>query len=393
MIKNILQILVVVTAFGTAIASASTEIAESLKAIRAVGPEGQGNVAASAGWKKLAESNVASLLPILEAMDGANDYALNWMRAAVDAVAERELKAGGKLPLAELGKFLLETRHNPKARRLAFELIAKADATTADKLLAGMLNDPSLEIRRDAVQKVIGQANQFLESSNRTGAVLLYQQALNSSRDVKQIETITMKLKELDQPVDLLKLFGFLAEWKIVGPFDNTGNKGFEKVYPLEKNVSFTGEFDGKTGKVRWQDYTTKHKYGMVDMNQPYGKLKEVVAYAATEFYSEQAQSVELRLGGKNSWKAWLNGKLLFARDEYHADAEIDQYPMPVQLQAGRNLILIKVCQNEELKEWTEEWEFQLRVTDSLGTPILSARKPGSAEASNASFEKNKGNQ
>ena len=196
--KNILKILVVATVFGAAIASASPEIAESLKAIRAVGPEGQGNVAASTGWKKLAEGNVASLLPIFEAMDGANDYALNWMRAAVDAMADRELKAGGKLPLAELGKFLLETRHNPKARRLAFELIAKVDATTTDKLLAGMLNDPSLEIRRDAVQKVIGQANQFLESSNRTGAVLLYQQALNSSRDVKQIETITMKLKDLE---------------------------------------------------------------------------------------------------------------------------------------------------------------------------------------------------
>ena len=87
-----------------------------------------------------------------------------------------------------------------------------------------------------------------------------------------------------------------------------------------------------------------------------------------------------------------MNGKLLFERDEYHANAEIDQYPMPIQLQRGRNLILIKVCQNEELKEWTEEWEFQLRITDALGTPILSSRKPGSAAASNASLENKKGN-
>ena len=57
-------------------------------------------------------------------------------------------------------------------------------------------------------------------------------------------------------------------------------------------------------------------------------------------------------------------------RDEYHTMAEIDQYRMPAQLLAGRNVILVKVCQNEEIAEWTNEWEFQLRVTDSLGTPI-----------------------
>jgi hypothetical protein len=45
---------------------------------------------------------------------------------------------------------------------------------------------------------------------------------------------------------------------------------------------------------------------------------------------------------------------------------------MPAQLQAGRNTILVKVCQNEQTEEWTVEWDFQLRVTDALGTPILS---------------------
>ena len=108
-------------------------------------------------------------------------------------------------------------------------------------------------------------------------------------------------------------------------------------------------------------------------MNQTYGKLKEVLAYATTDFFSERSQQVELRFGGKNSWKVWLNGKFIFGRDEYHFDAEIDQYSMPVQLQAGRNTLLVKVCQNEQTEDWTTEWDFQLRVTDSLGTPIASS--------------------
>ena len=371
--KYFLRILLVAICLKTAGATPPSKLAEPLRLIRAVGSEGRGNAEASVAWKQLAGSEASMLLPILEAMDGANDYALNWLRAAVDAIVSRERSTGGNIPLPELGQFLLDTRHNPRGRRLAFELIARVDPATTDTLLGGMLNDPSLEIRYDAVQKVIGQAGQSLTLSNRAGAALLLQQALTSARDAKQIDAIAKSLKDLGQPVDLQKLFGFLAAWKVIGPFDNTGAKGFEIVYPPEEKIDFAAQYDGKTGQVRWTDYVTKHKHGMVDMNQSCGKLKGVLAYATTDFISDRAQSVELRLGGKNSWKVWLNGKLLFGRDEYHTNAEIDQYPMPAQLQPGRNTILVKVCQNEQVEDWTNEWEFQLRVTDSLGTPLVSA--------------------
>jgi hypothetical protein len=381
LMKSFLRTLVLSGGVSLALAGPPLEIAEPVRVLRAVGPEGQGNAAASAAWKKLAAGHAAALVPLLAAMDGANDYALNWLRAAVDAVAGRELAAGHPLPLPELKQFLQQTEHNPRARRLAFELVARVDPATADQLLTGMLNDPSLELRHDAVQKLIDQGDQALARTNAAAAGQFLQTALRSARDVTQMESIAGKLKELGQPVDLQKHFGFLSEWKVIGPFDNTGNRGFETAYPPEVKIDLTAEYDGKKGKVRWQDYVTKHKYGMVDMNQPYGKLKEVTAYATTDFYSDQARPVQLRLGGKNSWKVWLNGKLLFGRDEYHTNAEIDQYLMPAQLQPGRNTILVKVCQNEEIADWTEEWEFQLRVTDAIGTPIVSTSPPRSADA------------
>ena len=392
MTKCILQTIILAACVRMGFAASPAELAEPLRIIRAVGMEGRGNAEASVAWKKLAQGSPATLLTVLEGMDGANDYALNWLRMAADSIVSRALDSGGTIPLPELGRFLLETRHHPRARRLAIELIARVDSATTDKLLAGMLNDPSLEIRRDAVQKVINQGNRLVSDGNKPGATLLYQQALTYARAVEQIESLAKKLAELGQPVDLLKHFGFITEWKVIGPFDNTGNKGFTTSLPPEQKIDFTAEHDGKSGKVRWKDYTTSHAYGMVDMNQPFGKLKEVTAYATAEFVSVQAQSVELRLGGKNSWKLWLNGKLLFERDEYHANAEIDQYLMPAQVQAGRNVILVKVCQNEEVKEWTEEWEFQLRVTDSLGTPIISSGSSTGAEAKNAANKNPKGN-
>lgn len=365
-----------------AAADSAPGLAEALAAIRAVGPEGQGNVSASAAWKKLAAGDGGSLLAILGAMDGASDYALNWLRPAVDAIAARELKAGGKLPVAELGKFLLETSHHPRARRLAYEVVAQAEPVVADRMLVGMLNDPSLELRYAAVQKLVDQADEAAARTSQIGAALLYRQALGAARDATQIEALAKKLAGLGQPVELVQHFGFLTQWQVIGPFDNSGRKGFETAFPPETKLDLSAEYDGKGRKVRWQSYTTTHEYGMVDMNKPCGKLKEVTAYAVTDFFSDTTRAVELRLGGKNSWKVWLNGKFLFSHDEYHANCEIDQYVMPAQLQAGRNVILVKVCQNEEVEEWTNEWEFQLRVTDFLGTPIRSvaqrsANNPG----------------
>jgi hypothetical protein len=375
------------------IAAPAPEIAEPLKTIRAVGPEGQGNDAAAIAWKKLAAGNAASILPILLAMDGANDYALNWLRSAVDTIAGRELGSGGKLPQADLRKFLLDTSHHPRARRLAFELIARMDVAASDQLLAGMLNDPSMELRHEAVQKLVTRAGVLLAEKNTNGAMPLLQQALSSARDVSQIEGIATNLAVLGHPVNLQKHFAFITEWKVIGPFDNSGGKGFDAVFPPEKNIDLAAEHQGKKGAVRWQAYATTNEYGVVDMNQPYGKLKEVAAYATAEFFSKDARAVELRLGGQNSWKVWLNGKLLFGRDEYHNDAQIDQYVMPAQLQAGRNVILVKVCQNDLVKDWTEDWNFQLRVTDSLGTPIVSAKPASSSGAKNIPAVQTQGNQ
>ena len=69
-----------------------------------------------------------------------------------------------------------------------------------------------------------------------------------------------------------------------------------------------------------------------------------------------------------------MNGKFLFGRDEYHRNTEVDQYRVPVELKAGANTFLVKCTQNEQVEDWTKTWQFQLRVTDDLGTPIVSTR-------------------
>ncbi len=348
------------------------DFAEPLRVINSVSREGQGNAEAFVAMQTLVFADAKSIPIILAAMASSNEVALNWLRAAVETIAQRHVASGKPFPFVELGKFVLETSNPPRARRLAFELISKVDPLTSDRLLTGMVNDPSPELRREAVQKLIQQANLSLSESNKVGATLLFQQLLSLARDVDQVDGIAKSLRNLGQVVDLPFTLGFLTQWKVAGPFDSIGGKGFAAVYPPEAQVDLAADYDGKTGKVRWQRLLNTEEDGSVSMNKPYTPLKGVAAYAYSEFYSENARVVDLRLGSKNAFKVWLNGQFLFGQEEYHRNKAIDQYRMTGQLKSGRNIILVKVCQNEQTEDWATEWDFQLRVCDALGTPIRS---------------------
>lgn len=356
-------------------AVAAPKLADSIKTIRAVGAEGLGNAQASAAWKDISAAKASDLPAILAGMDGANELALNWLRAAVDSVAARELAAGRKLPVAALEKFVNDTKHNPRARYLAYDLIRRVDTAKAESLIAKLQDDPSTELRRDAVQRQLDAAAALAKAGKTNDAIAQYQTAIKSARDADQVDEIAKTLKKLGSPVSLPSVFGWVTDWKVIGPFDNKDRAGFEKVFPPEQGIDLAAEYDGLNGKVKWQDFKTTDDYGMVDLNKPIGALKEVTGYAYAEFHADKARPVELRLGCKNGWKVWLNGKYLFGRDEYHRGAEIDQYRLAGELKPGKNVILVKLTQNEQTEKWTVEWEFQMRVTDALGTPIASVKK------------------
>lgn len=359
-----------------ALAAPPPDLAAPLAVLRNVGPEGRGNAEAAPAWSVVAARGAADLPAVLEAMNGANDLAKNWLRAAAESIVARAAAARQPLPLPELETFLTRTANDPRARRLAYDLIARVDAPRAERLIVGMLDDPATELRRDAVQRLLNEAGQFQAGQNAAGATSRYRSALQAARDVDQIEAATKALRELGQTVDLPGVFGWLMSWQVIGPFDNTQRAGYEVAFPPEGGFRPDAEYAGKDGKIRWQSYTTTNEYGLINLNQPLGALKEVTGYACTEFVADRAQPAELRLGCKNAWKVWLDGRLLFGRDEYHRGAEIDQYRLPVELKAGPNRILVKVCQNEQKEDWTVEWEFQLRVTDPQGKPLRPAAQP-----------------
>ena len=246
-----------------------------------------------------------------------------------------------------------------------------------------MLDDPSLELRRDAVARKLTAAEKSLEEKKPEQALATYRVAMDSARDLDQVKAAAEALKKLEHPVNLTYHFGFLQDWKLLGPFDNQGGKGFDTAYPIEKELD-SKDLLGPQGDLKWIADHTDDEYGFVDLNKAIGKHKGSLVYAVAEFQSDGPRPVELRLGTENANKIWLNGELISSANVYHANGTMDQYVGRGKLKSGRNLIVLKICQNEQKEEWAQEWKFQLRVCDVTGKAILSTDRvaPRTAQVS-----------
>jgi hypothetical protein len=344
----------------------------ALAKVRAVGLKGAGHAAAVPAARQLAAADAADLLPILSAMHGTSEIATNWLSGIAEAAAQRSAERGERLPQADLEKFLLDTRQSPRARRLAYELVERIDPAAKDRLIPQMLDDPSLELRRDAVARQLEVA----EQTDANDKVAAYEIAFHAARDLDQIKQAAEKLKSLGQVVDVPQHMGFVIGWHLLAPFDNIADRGWDVAYPPEQKVDLSATYDGQKGKIGWKTHTTADEYGVVDLHQALGKHMGAVAYAYAEFDSPRAQDVELRLGSVNAVKLWLNGQLLDERHVYHSGMEVDQYVSRGKLTAGKNAILLKICQNEQTDRWAQDWKFQLRVCDDIGAPILALNRP-----------------
>ncbi len=348
----------------------ASEISPALAAIRAVGPEGEGHREAIEAAGQLQKLDASHLVPVLAAMDDANPLALNWIRGVAETLVQNSEQAEKELPLDELEQFLANTERHPRARRFAYELIRQRDPSAEERLTPTWVDDPSLELRRDAVNWLVDRADEARKAGRQDEFTQLLQKAFQASRDIDQVRSLTQRLRDAELEVDPADHLGLIRTWNLIGPFDNTDKEGFDAVYPPENEIQLNQRYAGKTDEVAWQQHTTTDDYGLVDLNEALGKAMGAVAYAHIEFHADAPSDVELRLGSINANKVWLNGELLVSNHVYHAGAFLDQYIGQGRLKPGKNSILVKIAQNEQTEAWAQDWSFQLRVCDAIGTPV-----------------------
>ncbi|MDA0833008.1 MAG: hypothetical protein O2955_11785 [Planctomycetota bacterium] len=341
--------------------------------ILAVDKEGKGHKDAVVAVQNLSSYDVEVLPVILVAMNKANPLAMNWLRGSFETIADRAISRGKNLPAKELLAYVMETENSSRARRLAYEWLVVEDAEIAETLIPQMITDPSPEFRREAVARLIESGQALKEKNENDPAIDAFQGALVGATDDDQVKAITAGLKELGVDVDIANHFGFLKNWQLTGPFDNTGKKGFFATYEPEESADLDKTYVGKLGEVTWTELSTSDPYGIVDIAKQIEAYKGAVMYARVEFDSEKDQDVELRLGTPNAWKIWVNNEMLFGREEYHRGMAIDQYNVPAKLTKGTNVILLKLCQNEQSEDWAQRYQYQLRVCNASGIAIHEA--------------------
>ncbi len=357
-------------------AEASQSLEGWLNALVAVGKQAQGHSPAQQAWSQLVQNaQIADLPTILARVRPEHPLASNWLLLAAQAIWQRHQPADSPQKPPAWWETLLPVYQNrqyaPRARFLVYGWLLELRPEEKPHLLTNGLDDPSLDIRREAVELVLQEGQKLQQTGQTEKAVLEYQRALLAARDPDQIDSIAKVLRQLGQPVDIARHFGFLRQWKLIGPFDNSQGRGFAAVYPPETEWNPQANYPGKHGPVRWIDHQTEDDYGVVDLNRALVEEKDVVGYAATEFFLRSDRQAEIRIGSPNAIKVWVNGRLVAAQEMYHSGSQIDQYVIPVHLRAGVNFLLIKVCQNNIPQDWARFWQFQLRICDALGTAIL----------------------
>lgn len=341
---------------------------QDLAVFSKIGPEGAGHADAIAAAKRLSQLPAERLIDVLSAIDQATPLGSNWLRVIAADIADN-----GDLPVQPLAAFVKDSSGPRDARYVGYRLLKDADADLASSLVDGMLDDPSLQLRYEAVAKLLASAKKA-EGESR---VALYQQALQSARHPGQLTEIAKALRSAEHPVDLAAHMGFIKQWQLVAPFDNTDGNGFAAVYAPEREylesdnhtVSQTA-YAGKSDKVSWQSHSTDDELGMVDLNPIFKNEKAAVCYGYFEIESPADQPAQLRLGSIVANKIWVNGELAMGNEVYHARTGVDQYIADVPLRQGKNTVLVKVCQNAQTQSWAQVWEFQLRITDPDGKPL-----------------------
>jgi len=157
------------------------------------------------------------------------------------------------------------------------------------------------------------------------------------------------------------------SDWLVIGPFDNTDDKGRTFLYPPETEIDFAKIYPGKTGTVQWQKADDGQLDGKLDFTKFFTPTKWVVAYALIDVISSDNREAQLRIGSDDGVKVLLNGQVVWTNQAPRL-LKIDQDIVHIQLKQGTNRLLFKVGQGDG------GWGLIFRITDETGNPIEDLR-------------------
>lgn len=197
----------------------------------------------------------------------------------------------------------------------------------------------------------------------------------------------TGKVQEATAALDKL---GYLRAFRVIGPFDNEGKRGFASELGPERDRLLAPNPDvryrGRERDVAFRSFPDIVQGGYISFDAVFRPTENVCGFAETSVRVERAKTLSLWLGSGGASKLFFNGVEVLSDASYRV-ATPDRDVALVQAKAGENRILVKACVAQG------SWGFFLRIADEKGEPLgLSAdptkiealAKPGSAAKSSA---------
>ena len=319
----------------------------------------RGQTTLSAQADRIAAMPADWIVPCLAAFADATPAGGNWLRSSLERAVDR---TGDSLSVDALIAVVTDRKQSARVRTLAFSWLKDRNPSQAEGLLDGMLDDPALDLRREAIEKQLAA----VATGDETAQKATHRQCLAAARDVDQIERIAGWLSEHGEKVNVALVLGFVRNWRVSEAFDNAKGVGFAKAYPPEATLPARPE------TVQWKTVESADKHGAIDLNAAIATKKGVLAYAVADVVMPRSGPAEVRIGSPCAVAVWVNGKPVMAHEIYHASEAIDQYVATAEFREGTNTVMVKCCQNEQTQPWAVDWKFQLRICDSIGSPLAT---------------------
>lgn len=345
--------------------------APDLAVIAKIGPQGNGSPVAKVARDELAKQGIEVLPQLLVAMDTSNVVAANWYRTVYEEIVTRELaRDGTKWPIEFFKEYVSDVKHIGKPRRLVLTLLDKLEPTFRESWMPTRLEDG--EFRYEAVGLTLAAGDRAIKNKDETAAKAEFRKAFEAARDSAQVTQAAAKLKSLGESADAIKHLGLVVDWSVVGPFDAPQKTGFAKVFEPETKVDLQAKYRGQSGEIAWKPHHETDALGQLNLINILGTTREAVGYAYTEIEVPREQAAQVRCGADDNCSVWLNGEKVFGRDQWLNGTRFDRFITPIQLKAGRNTLLVKICQGPQHKdpEVPNNWSLQLRLCDADGRGI-----------------------
>lgn len=342
-----------------------------IQTIAKVGPQGSGSAAARVARDELARHGLDILPQLFIAMDTRNVVAMNWYRTVYEEVVIREqASTSSSWPSKFLETYLNDAKRAGRARRLALSLIEKLDPTFRTGWLPTQLGDP--EFGFEAVELTLAAGAAAQKAKNLEQAKAEFQKAFVHARDARQVSQAATKLRSLGEKPNVVAHLGLVVDWRKIAMFDAPDRSGFAQVFEPETKLDAMTAGHNPFASAEWIDAKCVDAMGQLDLNDAFGVSQEKVGYVVAEIDVPQGRAAEVRCGADDNCSVWINGQKVFAREQWLNGLRFDRFVAPVTLAAGRNVLLVKVCQGPHHRdpEVPNNWSLQLRLCDAGGKGI-----------------------